>query len=288
MLFRKKHPPVGLMIVLVILLFGASGCFKDAGDDTAPTKVNLRELDPVISTPLASNTPSVPTFTPAPEIGATKTQIIGGPPVNTVESETSGVNGEEVTPPPTFTPPPTVDLADATLPPAGFADTGISPTPSLTLTVTLEPGLPTPTPVAPPDKCIYVIQAGDTLYSVAFELDIFPEDFYPVNPELAANPNSLYIGQEIRIPDCISETATVDPNAPAVPVVPDASPATQAPPPSGSAQTYTVQSGDNLFRISLRFGITVEQLVAANPGTLVNQNTVIQPGMILNIPAASQ
>lgn len=280
-----KRPSVRLGIMLGLLLFGVTGCFKDASDENASTtKVNLRELDPVISTPLASNTPALPTFTPQPQSAASKTLIVGGPPVNTPEDSESG--GEVATTLPSFTPRPTVDLAQATLPPPGFADTGISPTPSLTLTLTLEPGMPTPTPPPPPDKCIYVVQAGDTLYSITVELDIAVEEFYPVNPELAANPNSLNIGQEIRIPNCVSETATVDPNAPP-PATNSEVPATN-PPPVNGAQTYTVQQGDNLFRIALNHGITVEELIAANPGKLVNQNSLIYPGDVLNIPASTQ
>ena len=280
-----KRPSVRLGIMIGLLLFGATGCFKDAGDkDASTTKVNLRDLDPVISTPLASNTPALPTFTPQPQIAASKTLIVGGPPVNTPEDGSSG--GAVATTLPSFTPRPTIDLAQATLPPPGFADTGISPTPSLTLTLTIEPGMPTPTPPPPPDKCIHVVQSGDTLYSITVELDIAVEEFYPVNPELAANPNSLYIGQEIRIPNCISETATVNPNAPPAPT--NSGVAAPNPPPAGSAQTYTVQAGDNLFRIALNFGITIEELIAANPGKLVNQNSLIYPGDVLNIPATAQ
>lgn len=280
-----KRPSVRLGIMLGLLLFGVTGCFKDASDENASTtKVNLRELDPVLSTPLASNTPALPTFTPQPQIAASKTLIVGGPPVNTPEGGDS--SGAVATTLPSFTPRPTVDLAQATLPPPGFADTGISPTPSLTLTLTLEPGMPTPTPPPPPDKCIHVVQAGDTLYSIALELELTPEEFYAVNPELAANPNRLDIGQELRIPNCVSETATVDPNAPPPPTTSNV--AATNPPPAGSTQTYTVQQGDNLFRIALNFGITVDELIAANPGKLVNQNSLIYPGDVLNIPAPTQ
>ena len=45
--------------------------------------------------------------------------------------------------------------------------------------------------------------------------------------------------------------------------------------------TYTVQSGDNLFRISLRYGTTVQAIVAANG--IVNPN-IIHVGQVLIIP----
>lgn len=46
-------------------------------------------------------------------------------------------------------------------------------------------------------------------------------------------------------------------------------------------QTYTVQSGENLFRIALRFGLTVDQLAAANG---ITDPTRIYVGQVLIIP----
>jgi LysM repeat protein len=45
--------------------------------------------------------------------------------------------------------------------------------------------------------------------------------------------------------------------------------------------TYTVQSGDNLFRIALKFNLTVAQLAAANG--IANANFIIV-GTVLKIP----
>ncbi len=50
----------------------------------------------------------------------------------------------------------------------------------------------------------------------------------------------------------------------------------------GGNQTYTVQTGDNLFRISLRFGLTIQELAAANG--IANPN-IIHVGQVLVIPA---
>ncbi|MBI5931607.1 MAG: LysM peptidoglycan-binding domain-containing protein [Chloroflexi bacterium] len=47
-------------------------------------------------------------------------------------------------------------------------------------------------------------------------------------------------------------------------------------------QTYTVQSGENLFRIALRYGLTVDQLAAANG---ITDPTRIYVGQVLVIPA---
>lgn len=50
----------------------------------------------------------------------------------------------------------------------------------------------------------------------------------------------------------------------------------------GSGRTYTVQPGDTLYRIAVRNGLTVDQLVAANPG-ITNPN-LIYAGQVLTIP----
>lgn len=54
-------------------------------------------------------------------------------------------------------------------------------------------------------------------------------------------------------------------------------------PPTGGATMYTVQWGDWLNKIAGRFGVTTQAIVAANPGLDPN---LIQPGQVLNIPAA--
>jgi LysM repeat protein len=46
-------------------------------------------------------------------------------------------------------------------------------------------------------------------------------------------------------------------------------------------QQYTVKEGDTMFDISLKFGITLDALKAANPGVDPER---IYPGQVLNIP----
>ena len=63
-----------------------------------------------------------------------------------------------------------------------------------------------------------------------------------------------------------------------------AAPATSTPAPVASPQTYTIRAGDNLFRIASQFGLTIEQLQAANP-QITNPN-LIQAGQVIVIPPA--
>jgi len=69
-------------------------------------------------------------------------------------------------------------------------------------------------------------------------------------------------------------------------VVPTVNPATPTPsaPVTGTSTTYTVQWGDWMRKIAERHGVSVEALIAANPG--INPN-VIYPGQVLNIPSPS-
>src|SRR5687767_1677121 len=60
-------------------------------------------------------------------------------------------------------------------------------------------------------------------------------------------------------------------------------PMAQAQSPCGA--TYTVQRGDNLYRIAQRCGITIEALMAANP-SIPNRDTV-SVGQVLVIPSST-
>ncbi|NDJ85979.1 MAG: LysM peptidoglycan-binding domain-containing protein, partial [Chloroflexi bacterium] len=208
--------------VMVGVLLGTvlTGCFRDAGEgDAEPTQqqVNLQDIElNRTSAPSATRTPPVATFSPqTPTESGTLT--IGGPPVEAAAS---------ATPKPTRTPESAEDAEDstgddappeasatatttrtlvptntevppdvATVAPPGFGDTGISPTPSRTFTPSQEPNQPTPTDAAQQDECVYLVQGGDTLFSIARSFDLLPDDFYAVNPALQYNPDSLYIGQ---------------------------------------------------------------------------------------------
>jgi nucleoid-associated protein YgaU len=59
-------------------------------------------------------------------------------------------------------------------------------------------------------------------------------------------------------------------------------PATATPLPAATPQTYTIKAGDSLFGIASRFGLTLEQLQAANP-QITNPN-LIQVGDVIVIP----
>jgi LysM repeat protein len=107
---------------------------------------------------------------------------------------------------------------------------------------------------------VHVVQPGENLYRIALH--------YGVTIDAIASANSLtdtrhiYVGQRLIIPSSGSPSA----------------------PPSSSGGVHVVQRGENLYRIALRYGTTVQALAAANG--IVNTNQVYV-GQRLVIPGSS-
>lgn len=141
----------------------------------------------------------------------------------------------------------------------------------------------------------YTIKDGDTLAGIASRLGIALDDLLTANPGI--NPGTLRAGQSIKLPqntDTPPAAATATPargsatasartstpapkateppptEAPATPTPPPAPQDTPAPgatpTPASVGQTYTVQDGDFPAKIAEKFGVSLEDLLAANPG----------------------
>jgi LysM repeat protein len=114
----------------------------------------------------------------------------------------------------------------------------------------------TPVPVTPqPNPTVYVVQRGDTLYSIARRYGTTVAAIALTNK--IANPSLIYVGQRLTIPG--STTTPV--------------------PPSG--QTHVVQFGETLYSIARHYGTTFWAIAMAN--NLANPN-VIYAGQRLVIP----
>ena len=142
----------------------------------------------------------------------------------------------------------------------------------------------------------YKMEAGDTLLALASRFGSSVEAIMKRNN--LSSPTELKIGQEIVIPTNSTILATTTPTATATPSATATASATPRPtatatsvatatatastPPS-ILTVYTVQKGDNSFDIAGKFGVSVEDLAAAN-GKTVAQLAAIQIGDQLNIP----
>lgn len=131
--------------------------------------------------------------------------------------------------------------------------------------------LPTPTPPAPTaTPKVYRILAGDTLFEIALANDISLDALLTANGLSERDVYTIQPGDEIIIPDV---------NAP-VETLPEATP---TPMPTQGGFTYTVQPGDTLMAIGLRYGINLQRILDANGMTLVQART-LRPGQELIIP----
>ena len=99
----------------------------------------------------------------------------------------------------------------------------------------------------------YVVQPGDSLFFIAQRYQVSVNDLQSVN---SLHTSAIYPGQALSIP-AVAQSAT-------------------------AKNTYLVQSGDSLFFIAQKFGISVEQLKRANDLS----STTLYPGQRLAISTA--
>ena len=96
-------------------------------------------------------------------------------------------------------------------------------------------------PVLAQESVVHVVQPGENLYRIALRYGV------TVNAIVAANglpnANHIYVGQRLVIPVGGASSGIT---------------------PSSSGGTHTVQRGENLYRIALRYGTTVSVVAAAN------------------------
>ena len=112
--------------------------------------------------------------------------------------------------------------------------------------------------IAPPAPCpcgsrIYLVQAGDSLYSIAEKFNIPFGVLYSANPGVdAAN---LHIGQALCLP-----------SLPACPA---------------NSVAYAVRPGDTYYSLAKIVGLPVDELIMANPGIDPNN---LQVGQVICLP----
>lgn len=136
-------------------------------------------------------------------------------------------------------------------------------------------GTTTPDPGESPDETApnptsHTVQAGDTLGHIAELYDIAFDDLVAANG--ITNVDVLDIGQVLVIPSEGSvATEPSEPEQPAEPPVPS----------DGEERIHTVTAGENLFRIGLVYGFTIDELASYNG---IVDPTRLEIGQIIRIP----
>ncbi|MEO0565391.1 MAG: LysM peptidoglycan-binding domain-containing protein, partial [Chloroflexota bacterium] len=92
---------------------------------------------------------------------------------------------------------------------------------------------------------VYVVRPGDTLSSISRTYNTTVAALAQLNG--IVNANTILVGQQLQVPSGAS-------GGPAQPTAPSDTP----------AQTYVVQPGDNLYRIALRFSVSLAELIDIN------------------------
>lgn len=121
----------------------------------------------------------------------------------------------------------------------------------------------------------HVVARGENLFRIAMRYGVPMSELLRVNG--LTNPDRVLAGQALIIPEVKGGQLTA---AVAQPASQRAISAVDAVP-LGPGQRYLVQPGENLFRIALRYGVSVEAILGANG--LTNPNYV-QAGQVLLVP----
>jgi LysM repeat protein len=145
------------------------------------------------------------------------------------------------------------------------------------LLVPITPPTPTPTPA----PFIYVVQDGDTLFSLVRRFGVAAEDLVTANN--ITDPNTLVPGTELIIPGYVPEgTAPVTEGTEE-----GGEGAAGGAPAAGAGELvqHVVQPGETFSEIAQQYGVDEEELAAANGITNRNQ---LRSGQTLTIPGLTQ
>jgi LysM repeat protein len=268
----KRWGLIAVGSLLTLLL--ASGCFQSAGESLQATSVAQGfatftpepSETPTEAPPAATETPAdLPEFTEEPDSVAqveppltfdTVTPTADGAASVAGQDETDQAASvqEQIEPP---------EMTATALIERATQQAAIEMTQTAEAMITLEvPTLPptaefpTATPFIPVTQppagtCIHVVSAGENLFRISLRYGTTVHVLAAANG--IPNINLILVGQRITIPNCTGGSVP--------------------PPPPGGGTIHTVMQGENLFRISLRYGVSLSALLAANP-QITNPNLI--------------
>ena len=121
----------------------------------------------------------------------------------------------------------------------------------------------------------HTIKSGETLYRLSVTYKVTPEDICNANPGL--NKSNFRAGEVILIPAANAAVAEAQQQAAAVQEKQEETGDSQP----ETATTHKVEKGETLYSISHKYGITIDELLAANPHI---KNNKLKRKSILAIP----
>lgn len=114
---------------------------------------------------------------------------------------------------------------------------------------------------------IHIIKQGDTFYHLAQKYHVTVDEIIALNPDI--DPYNLQVGSKIRIPSISSGTISPGGSGSGMEIV----------------HQHVVKSGDTMWKLSQEWGISLANLIAANPH-ITNPNALMT-GDVINIPKSS-
>jgi LysM repeat protein len=263
-----------LALILMIVALTASGCLRQAASGQEVAAATLR--------PLPSETPTE-TFTPEPT--ATDEAALAEETATETPTEQPLLPLETATPEATATETPTETLTPDLL--SLFP----SETPTETATATLTPDLlslfPSETPTATPQT----VAQADTptltpdliaLFPTATETPVEVAQAQPDDDQLTATALIQEATQQFIDQTATAQVIFITPEAtPTSPIIVTQAPTAFASPTTGGPTTgfgectHLVVAGDNLFRISLRYGTLIDDIVSRNSDKISNPQIII-------------
>lgn len=138
---------------------------------------------------------------------------------------------------------------------------------------TIDPANTLPPPLA------YTIQKGDSVYGIASQFGVKPDELASYNNWAEGVMHPLVVGQTILVPPTAQVTTTL----PGIPLPVDT---TMVQPDPGQGDYVVVQGDCCISKIADKFGVEVSALMAANGW--IDASVVILPGDTIKIPAQTK
>ncbi|MBQ7362522.1 MAG: LysM peptidoglycan-binding domain-containing protein [Bacteroidaceae bacterium] len=124
------------------------------------------------------------------------------------------------------------------------------------------------------NKKYHTIQSGETLYRLSKMYNVTPQNICAANPGLSIN--NFRTGEVILIPA---------PTVPAEPIIEEEPKEEKPKSESNIRTTHKVERGETLYSLARRYGITEEELLAANPQI---KKKKLKRKSIINIPFSAR